>query len=296
MKGGFGIAPTEGQRRFISPNIDAYLRLLESSADACKNYTHANIGLGIHSMRGVEPKDIAEIAKSGPQNIPFHIHISEQLKEIEDSVSYLGSRPVDWLLDNVDLSNRFHLVHATHLTNRETKGIAESGANVVLCPSTEGNLGDGIFPLRAYQSMGGKWSIGTDSHVGLNPLEELRILDYGQRLITHKRNTFTSENTGNSGEYAIEMATLAGRKAMSNFSSEYFKVGDVLNASILDKRSPLLASCSETNLASTIVYTSDAVQQAGTISNGIYMDKGRSSNYDNIKADFVETLNQLKNR
>lgn len=296
QKGGFGKAPTEGQRRFISADIDSYLKLLESSAKASNNYAHANIGLGIHSMRGVEPKDIAEIAKSGPQDIPFHIHISEQLKEIDDSIEYLGKRPVDWLLDNVDLNDRFHLVHATHLTNKETEGIATSGANVVLCPSTEGNLGDGIFPLRDYQALGGKWSIGTDSHIGLNPLEELRILDYGQRLVTHKRNTFTSAATGNSGEYALEMATFAGRKSMNNFSTDFFKVGDILNASILDERSPLLESCSEVNLASTILYTSDAVQQAGTISNGIYMEKGRSRNYDKIKSDFVQTLNQLKNR
>lgn len=296
QKGGFGKAPTEGQKRFISPDIDAYLALLASSEQASKNYKHANVGIGIHSMRGVEPKDIAEIAKSGPQDIPFHIHISEQLKEIEDSKAYLNKRPVEWLLDNVSLNDRFHLVHATHLTNAETKGISDSHANVVICPSTEGNLGDGIFPLRDYQSFGGKWSIGTDSHVGLNPLEELRILDYGQRLITHKRNTFTTESTGNSGEFAIEMATRAGRKAMNNFESEYFKVGEVLNASVLDPKSPLLASCSDDNLASTIIYTSDATQQAATIANGIYMENGLCSNYDAIQANFVSTLNELKNR
>jgi formimidoylglutamate deiminase len=200
------------------------------------------------------------------------------------------------MLDNVEMNDRFHLVHATHLTDAETKGIADSKANVVICPSTEGNLGDGIFPLRDFQSYGGNWSIGTDSHVGLNPLEELRILDYGQRLITHKRNTFTSETTGNSGEYAIAMATAAGRKAMNNFSQDYFKIGGVLNASILERNSPLLATCSDENLASTIVYTSDAVQQQGTISNGVYMEAGRNENYDQIQSKFIETLNALKNR
>jgi len=296
QKGGFGKEASEGQRRFISPDIDSYLKLLESSEAACKNYNHANIGIGIHSMRGVEPMDIAEIAKSGPQDIPFHIHISEQLKEIEDSIAYLNKRPVEWLLDNVELNDRHHLVHATHLTDAETRGIANSKANVVICPSTEGNLGDGIFPLRDFQSYGGNWSIGTDSHVGLNPLEELRVLDYGQRLITHKRNTFTSKETGNSGEYALKMATVAGRKAMNNFSGDYFKVGDVLNASIHETNSPLLATCSEANLASTIIYTADATQQWGTISNGALMPRGKSSNYNQIQSDFVTTLNELKNR
>tara|TARA_B110000902_G_scaffold258709_1_gene328858 strand:+ start:4960 stop:6330 length:1371 start_codon:yes stop_codon:yes gene_type:complete len=296
QKGGFGKNPTEGQKRFISSDIDSYLRLLESSSEACKHYSQANIGLGIHSMRGVEPNDIAEIAKSGPQDIPFHIHISEQLKEIEDSIAYLNKRPVEWLLENVDLNDRYHLVHATHLTNAETVGIAKSKANVVVCPSTEGNLGDGIFPLRDFQAQGGNWSIGTDSHVGINPLEELRLLDYGQRLITHKRNTFTSETTGNSGEFAIEMATEAGRKAMNNFSSNYFKVGGILNASILESSSPLLATCSEANLASSIIYTADATQQSGTIANGVLLPNGKSRNYDQIKLDFITTLNELKIR
>ena len=200
------------------------------------------------------------------------------------------------MLDAIEMNERFHLVHATHLTSDETKGIANSKANVVLCPSTEGNLGDGIFPLREFQSYGGKWSIGTDSHIGLNPLEELRILDYGQRLISHKRNTFISEKTGNSGEFAIEMSTTTGRKAMNNFNVNYFSVGNVLNAFIVKKNSPLLASCSSENLASTIVYASDSSQIEGTISNGEYLTNGRCKDYDQIQADFVATLNELKNR
>ena len=109
QKGGFGQAPNDRQRRFISPDIDSYLKLLQASEKACKTYTGANIGIGIHSMRGVEPGDIAKIAKSGPQDIPFHIHISEQLKEIEDSIAYLGKRPAEWMLENVEMNDRFHL-------------------------------------------------------------------------------------------------------------------------------------------------------------------------------------------
>ena len=93
-------------------------------------------------MRGVDPNTILEVARSGPQQLPFHIHISEQLKEIEDCLAYLNKRPVEWMLDELDLSDRFHLVHATHLNDSETKRLATSTANVVLCPSTEGNLGD----------------------------------------------------------------------------------------------------------------------------------------------------------
>lgn len=297
QKGGFGKEPSEGQKRFISKDIDTYLDLLEAAQKSTKLYEHANLGLGIHSMRGVEPALIAEIAANGAQNLPFHIHISEQLKEIEDSISYLGKRPVEWMLDNVEMNDRFHLVHATHLTNKETDGIALSGANVVLCPSTEGNLGDGIFPLRRFQEKGGKWSIGTDSHIGINPFEELRLLDYGQRLISHKRNTFYSNSQGDSGLYAYDQVTVAGRKAMNNYNQEYFKIGEPFNAVLIDADAPLIASSSLENLPSTILYCTDASMQYGTISHGkLLVKEGKHESYDSIKDDFTKTIQGLASR
>ncbi len=294
QKGGFGQEPNPKQRRFISSQIDDYLQLLEASKDACKNYENATLGIGMHSMRGVEPSDIAEIAKSGPQDIPFHIHVSEQLKEVEDSVAYLGKRPVEWLLDTLEMNERFHLVHATHLTEQEIAGIGRQKANVVLCPSTEGNLGDGLFPLSKFQNAGGKWSIGTDSHVGLNPLEELRILDYGQRLTSHKRNIFFSDKQGDSGTHALTMATLAGRRAMGNFNNDFFEVGQPLNASLFDASQPLLATTSLENLASTIVYASDSSMQLGSIAYG--KPNPFKNNYEVIKKRFASTIHDLKNR
>ena len=297
QKGAFGQEPSLRQKRFISPDIDAYLKLLDASKEACQDYQHANIGIGIHSMRGVEPPAIAEIAKSGPQKLPFHIHVSEQLKEVEDALKYLGKRPVEWLLENLELNDRFHLVHATHLTEVETVGIANSAANVVLCPSTEGNLGDGLFPLRKFQEYGGRWSIGTDSHIGLNPLEELRILDYGQRITSHKRNTYFSEVRADSGAFALEMALLSGRKAMGNFSHNFFEVGKPLHACILDATAPLLATTSLKNLSSTIVYATDASMQTETIAYGKKIVKsGNHINSETVAKKFLAVITELKNR
>lgn len=297
QKGGFGKDPNEHQRRFISPNIDEYLKLLDASASSCMFYDYANVGIGIHSMRGVEPSDIEIVAKTFQQDIPFHIHVSEQLQEVEDAVAYLSKRPVEWLLENLDLSDRYHLVHATHLTDEEVNGIAKSKANVVLCPSTEGNLGDGIFPLHKYQEAGGKWSIGTDSHIGINPLEELRILDYGQRLTSHKRNTFTNSKTGDSGRFAIDMVNLAGRKAMDNSTEEFFKVGEHFNASIIDASSPLIANSSLDNLCSTIIYSVDTSMQIATISYGELVARdGRHLEHAQISQRFEETIKELKIR
>lgn len=297
QKGGFGKAPSEGQRRFISKDIEAYLELLNASKKSTDLYEHANLGLGIHSMRGVEPTVISEIAKNGPQKLPFHIHISEQLKEIEDSINYLGKRPVQWMLDKVEMNDRFHLVHATHLTDAETDGIALSGANVVLCPTTEGNLGDGIFPLRRFQEKGGKWSIGTDSHIGINPFEELRLLDYGQRLISHKRNTFYSSEQGDSGLYAYKQSIVAGRKGMNNYNQEYFKIGESFNAVLIDANAPLITSSSAENLPSTILYCTDPSMQYGTISHGqLVVKEGRHFQLDAISNDFAQTIRNLGNR
>ncbi len=297
QKGGFGQAPNDRQRRFISPDIDSYLELLEASRVACKAYHGANIGIGIHSMRGVEPTDIAEIAKNGIQDIPFHIHVAEQLKEIEDSLHYLGKRPVEWMLDNIDMNERFHLVHATHLTENETKGIAQSGAHVVICPTTEGNLGDGLFPLKKFQASGGKWSIGTDSHIGINPLEELRMLDYGQRLNSHQRNTYTSSQQGDSGMFALNMITFAGRKAMNDSSDEFFTVGQSLNAAILDANAPLLASTSMEKITSSIIYTGDATHQIATIANGeLIVSEGKHHQQEEIRSSFAKTMKILGNR
>lgn len=297
QKGGFGKPPVDGQKRFISETIEDYKKLLEASAKSCSHYAEANVAIGIHSMRGVDPPAIAEVAQSFDATIPFHIHISEQLKEIEDSLAYLGKRPVEWMLDNVELNERFHLVHATHLTDDETRALANSKANVVICPSTEGNLGDGIFPLRSFQEYGGQWSIGTDSHVGLNPLEELRLLDYGQRLISHKRNTYYNKDQGDGGLFAIDMALKAGRRAMNNFDTEYFKVGSKLDAVLLEMSHPLLQTSSSKFLTSSIVYSADSRMQYGTISKGkLLVKEGKHVSESGIAQEFNQMIMKLGTR
>jgi len=292
QKGGFGLPASDRQRRFISASFDDYLRLFEASAKACRQYEGANVGVGIHSLRGVDQRDILSTVAEAPADVPFHLHVSEQLKEVEDALEYLGKRPVEWLLDNVKLNERFHLVHATHLTAGETEKLAKTGANVVLCPSTEGNLGDGIFPLRNYQTAGGAWSIGTDSHVGLNPLEELRLLDYGQRLITHRRDTFSSNRAEDGGLSAITQATVAGRKAMNNFESEFFAVGASFDACVINADEPLLANVKTENLTASIIYSTDAAQIYGAFAAGKLIQTGE--NYRRIKEAFIDCMKRFR--
>lgn len=268
QRGGFGKNIQTEQRRFVSNDLDEYLTLLEAYEYSVARYHSAKLAHGFHSLRAIDKVSIPAFFEQNKRNLPFHLHISEQLKEVEECQAYLGKRPVEWLLQNAPLDERFHLVHATHLTKEETNGIAKSGAHVVLCPSTEGNLGDGIFPLKPYQEAGGKWSIGTDSHIGLSPLEELRILDYSQRLTTHRRDQFVSDTNGDSGHFGYDMALVSGRAAVGTPSSNYFEVGKSLDAVVIDANNPLMITSQKANVLSTLVYSGDSSFLLGTIVNG----------------------------
>ncbi len=295
QKGGFGQKANDGQRRFLSSNIKEYQQLLQASETAVEQYKSAKIAVGVHSLRAVEPMVVKELLEQLDPSLPFHIHVSEQLKEVEAALAYLGKRPVEWMLDHINLNDNFHLVHATHLTATEATKLAKSKANVVLCPSTEGNLGDGIFSLKTFQNAGGNWSIGTDSHISLNPFEELRILDYGQRLISHQRNTFTAENQGNSGLYALNKLTFSGRKAMGVTTSNFFEKGAALDALVMDGKVPIFNVCAKENLTSTIVYASDVSMHLGTMINGNWVIKNGQTNRS-IRKNFINALKSLKNR
>ncbi len=295
--GGFNEPAQDQQRRFISATTDDYLALAEAVQSAAKTYEKAKTGLGVHSLRAVKPEDIIELTAKIPADVPFHIHVSEQLKEVRQSVEFLGKRPLEWLLDHCPVGPNYHLVHATHLDENEILRMAQSGANAVICPSTEGNLGDGFFAFNAYQQHGGIWSIGTDSHVGLNPFEELRLLDYGQRLRTHKRTTFTQATKPDAGYNAITASHLGGSRAMGNRHDGFFAPGQPFDALILNDQNPLLASTADMHLASTIIYTADVSQIKATVVAGEILVKDqqhRNSGY--IQAAFSKAMTSLKNR
>lgn len=295
--GGFGKAPEPEQRRFLSHSLDAYLELLASSETAVRKYSAARLGVGFHSLRAVNEESIHAFFDQDKRNLPFHIHVSEQTKEVNECIAHYGNRPVEWLLGNTPIDSSFHLVHATHLTHEETLGTAKSGAHVVLCPSTEGNLGDGIFPLKKFQEAGGRWSIGTDSHVGLSPLEELRILDYGQRLTSHRRDQFINSENGDSGLFGYDMSLRAGRAAMGNLTEGYFKVGESFDAIVIDATCPLTATSSSDKLLSTLIYAGDPTFLMGTITNGTWRIKnGLHANYDEILSGFKKVMADINVR
>ncbi len=293
QKGGFGLDPQTRQKRFISKTVEDYFKLVEASKSVLENYSDGSLGFSVHSLRAVDLNDIKTAFNEGPKDLPFHLHVAEQKKEITDCLAFCNKRPMQWLLENLPVNERFHLVHSTHLDDEELKKLAASKANVVLCPSTEGNLGDGIFRMKEYVKSGGHWSIGTDSHIGLNPLEEFRMIDYRQRLVTNQRNTFE----GNAAAYMVNESVSSGRKAMGLSSTNNFEIGKPFDAVVFNAKSHLVSKTSEKNRLATILYTSDSSRILGTIINGKWIVKQQHhESGQRIKENFSQAMRELKNR
>lgn len=207
-QGGFGgVAPTAGQRRFLN-TIDSFAALRAAAARALSALPDARLGLAPHSLRAATPEHLRALeAMAGAD--PIHIHIAEQTREVEDCLAWSSARPVEWLLANLPVDPRWTLVHATHMTSAETRALAASGAVAGLCPITEANLGDGLFPALDYADAGGAWAVGSDSNVLIDASEELRLYEYGQRL-THRGRNLVGPAPGASTGAALFAASLAG--------------------------------------------------------------------------------------
>jgi formimidoylglutamate deiminase len=199
------------QKRFLS-GVTVIMAEVESLRG--KVSPDVRVGAAPHSLRAVDPESLKELVAALPADAPIHIHAAEQTKEVEQCRAALGKRPVEWLLSEMRIDKRWCVVHATHMNREETNALAASGAVAGLCPSTEGNLGDGIFPLVDYRAAGGRYGIGGDSHVSRDPAEELRLLEYFQRVSARKRNLVTSETSKAAGTTLWLEAAAGGAQAL----------------------------------------------------------------------------------
>ncbi|HEX4695220.1 formimidoylglutamate deiminase [Sphingomonas sp.] len=205
-----GAPPTPGQRRFIS-DVDGFARLVEASR--VKLPADAVLGIAPHSLRAVTPEELAAILPLA-DGAPIHIHAAEQVREVQACVAWSGARPVQWLLDNADIDARWCLIHSTHIDAQETARLAASGAVAGLCPVTEANLGDGIFPAVDYLAAGGRLGVGTDSNILIDAAGELRALEYSQRLARRKRALLVDQNEPSVGAKLFAMAQSGGTQAL----------------------------------------------------------------------------------
>ncbi|WP_254062860.1 formimidoylglutamate deiminase [Caulobacter sp. S45] len=207
-----GAAPSSDQKRFLH-TIDGYARLLEASRAALEDLPDGVLGIAPHSLRAVTPQELAAITPLADGG-PIHIHVAEQLKEVEDSLAVLGRRPVRWLLDHAQIDERWCFVHATHLDDDEVQALARSGATAGLCPVTEANLGDGVFPADLFLAAGGVFGVGSDSNVSIDVAEELRLLEYGQRLTRHGRAVLAGGPKRSTGANLYKVALCGGARAL----------------------------------------------------------------------------------
>ncbi|WJV61446.1 formimidoylglutamate deiminase [Pectobacteriaceae bacterium C52] len=210
---GFGAQPPlAGQKRFIQ-DVDHYLRQQQHLAAQVRHHPRLSHGLCFHSLRAVTQNQMEDVLEATGSDLPIHIHIAEQQKEVDDCLAWSGERPVSWLFNRFAVDARWCLVHATHLDDHEIKQLAHSQAVAGLCPTTEANLGDGIFPLDRYVDLGGRWGIGSDSHVSLNVVEELRWLEYAQRLRDRRRNRVVTAQQSCVGTVLYQQALSGGAQA-----------------------------------------------------------------------------------
>jgi len=252
MWSGFGRKPLEPrQRRFASDvkQISAALAKLRARARP-----DINFGVAPHSLRAVDPEALKEMVAAAPAGAPIHIHVAEQTKEVDDCKAALGRRPVEWLLSNLRVDTRWCIVHATHMTDEEARALAASGAVAGLCPTTEGNLGDGVFRLAEYRATGGRYGIGGDSHVSRDPAEELRLLEYFQRVSARRRNVAASKDSSAVGTTLWREAAAGGAQALGRRMGA-IAAGMRADLVVLDERHPDLQHRGGDAIANALVFS-----------------------------------------
>jgi len=213
QRGGFRNQPLVARQRRFSHDFDAFLQLLQDLAmrESAEGF---RLGAAVHSLRAVGTQPLQQLlADPLLQQKPIHVHVAEQRLEVEECLAAHGRRPVEFLLDSVNVDSRFCLVHATHMQAAERDRAAASGAIAGLCPTTEANLGDGIFPLREWRASGGAWGVGSDSQIGLDPREELRWLEYQARLQSGGRTLLANASAPDVAENLWQEAVSGGARA-----------------------------------------------------------------------------------
>ncbi len=257
MRSGFmATGLREDQRRFAS-TPDSIARVVEAVQARTKGDACINVGVAIHSLRAVSPHALMELAayaKSG--GLPVHIHIAEQTQEVDDCLAHTHQRPIEWLLNHVEVDARWNLVHATHTTASELAGVQSRGASIVICPATEANLGDGVFDLPGYAAVRGTWSIGSDSHVTRRWSEELRLLEYAQRLTQRKRNVAAQALGPLSSAAAMLEAAMAGAHNATGLALGGIAVGQRADFAVLDPDSPALLGVPADHMLDALVFSS----------------------------------------
>jgi formiminoglutamate deiminase len=295
--GGFGAAPpAPRQRRFVT-DVEGFARLLEACRRVVRPLAGASVGVAPHSLRAVTPPELAAIVQLGKSGV-VHIHIAEQLREVEECVAWSGRRPIEWLLAAQPVDAKWCLVHATHATAAELAGIAASGAVAGLCPITESSLGDGIFPAAEFGSRRGSIGIGSDSNILLDAAAELRTLEYSQRLAQRARNVLAAGADASTGRTLFAAALAGGWQALHTDAATQprgLTPGASLDLITLNSRHPALLERHDDEILDSWIFAGgreliDCVWRAGER----LVQGGRHRDRDALIARYGRALRELR--
>lgn len=282
--------PNAEQRRFANtlPKFEAHYRRARERADG-----RFTVGIGAHSLRAVTSSSLARVAAlSRADGVPMHIHVAEQQREVDQSIASLQRRPVRWLLEEFEVDEHWCLVHATHMDDEECAALAASGAVACLCPSTEGNLGDGLFPLEKYLQSGGRIAIGSDSHITINPFEELRWLEYGQRLAAQKRNV-AAVREAHTGRSLFERAVIGGSLAGGVVDGR-LQAGANADLVVLDDDSPMLVGHDSDSLLDALVFSGFTLPIDRVLARGQWcVVDGRHTARQQARGEYARVIGRL---
>ena len=298
--GGFNQQPLSQHQQRFGNDPELFLRIFEKLQQSATGNENVITGIAAHSLRAVGKESLNTILSAVDSSLqknnslPVHIHIAEQTKEVEDCITWSGFRPVDYLLTNFDVDKHWCLIHATHMTDSETKALAKSGAVVGVCPTTEANLGDGFFNAAEYLKAKGNFGIGSDSHISVSPTEELRWLEYGQRLVSRSRNVLADDYQRSTGRSLFEKAAAGGAQACGH-NSGAIAVGKRADFIVLDTDHPLLCERNGDELLDSWIFSgnSNIVRDVYVGGKHIIQD-GQHAQQNQIAERFISTLKTLK--
>lgn len=288
-RGGFDGRPlADAQARFAN-DLDSFAILHAAAARHATALPDATMGIAPHSLRATSPASLAALADAYGDG-PIHIHIAEQTAEVEDCVAATGARPVAWLLDNAPVDDGWCLIHATHIDDAERAGMEAAQAVAGLCPITEANLGDGLFPADRYH---GSFGVGSDSNVRINLPEELSLLEYGQRLTKRERSIIVAPDGGSVGGHLFRSCIAGGAQAAGRKTGS-LAAGHRADIVALDANHPALTARSGDSLLDGWMFAGDATcVDTVWVGGRKTVTSGRHANRDTIRSQFSSTLNRL---
>jgi len=293
QRGGFDGRPLSERQQRFGHATDAFVRLVDDLRSASSAMPGVRVGVAFHSLRAVTLPTMREVlAALDEPGMPVHLHIAEQQAEVADGLATHGRRPVQLLLDELPVDARWTLVHATHLDEAEVRGVAASGATVAICPTTEANLGDGLFPLRAFLAAGGRYGVGSDSHVSVSPIEELRWLEYGQRLVEQKRSRALL-GPGSNAE-AMLRAVAVSAAASTGQAVGVLDASSAVDALVLDAEAPAMVGATREDVLDRWVFCGNRpLVRDVFVAGRRVVAEGRHAQRESAAAAYAATLRRL---